>query len=259
MTSPGGGVSIFTSPYLSAEAPALGEVKGLINKKFLKLRHENENERIKLKKKNKTKSKKAYKKIETINININKLENSININNIDNIETDKKHIIDVDEVLTTVKNNFENKLINKFNNNININNNNNDSYNDDKNDIILIKKRKIDSHKKHSMTIQHKNKAINIYYPNENMIKNNKTKNEDVLYIDDSEEISEKNDKDNAKSFNINNNINNEDKNSKSAKGNKKKLSLGKIKFSNVENDSNDNPKNIKELTTNRGLIYKKE
>ena len=234
----------------------------LINKKFLKLRHENENERIKLKNKNKTKSKKAYKKIETINININKLENSININNIDNIETDKKHIIDVDEVLTTVKNNFENKLINKFNNNININinNNNNDSYNDDKNDIILIKKRKIDSHKKHSMTIQHKNKAINIYYPNENMIKNNKTKNEDVLYIDDSEEISEKNDKDNAKSFNINNNnINNEDKNSKSAKGNKKKLSLGKIKFSNVENDFNDNPKNIKELTTNRGLIYKKE
>ena len=42
------------------------------------------------------------------------------------------------------------------------------------------------------MTIQHKNKAINIYYPNENMIKNNKTKNEDVLYIDDSEMIRRK-------------------------------------------------------------------
>ena len=223
----------------------------LINKKFLKLRHENE--RLKLKNKNK----KSHKKIETLNINLNKLENNININNLDNIETDKKHIMDVDEILTTVKNNMENNIINQYNNNIN---NNNDPFNDNKNEIILIKKRKNDSHKKQSMTMQNKNKAINIYYPNENIIKNNKTKNEDVLYIYDSDEISEKSDKDNAKSFNINNNnINNEDKNSKSAKGNKKKLSLGKIKFSNVENDFNDNPKNIKELTTNRGLIYKKE
>ena len=233
----------------------------LINKKFLKLRHENENERIKLKKKNKTKSKKAYKKIETINININKLENSININNIDNIETDKKHIIDVDDVLTTVKNNFENNIINKCNNiNININNNNNDSFNDDNNEIILVKKRKNDSNKKHSMTIQHKNRAINIYHPDENVIKNNKTKNEDVLYIDDSDEISEKNNKDIATSFNKNNdNINNEEKNSKSAKDNKKKLSLGKIKFSNMENDFTDNDKIIKELTTNRELVSKKD
>ena len=231
----------------------------LINKKFLKLRHENENEneRIKLKNKNK----KKYKKIETINININKLENSININNIDNIETDKKHIIDVDDVLTTVKNNFENNIINQCNNiNININNNNNDSFNDDNNEIILVKKRKNDSNKKHSMTIQHKNRAINIYHPDENVIKNNKTKNEDVLYIEDSDEISEKNNKDIATSFNKNNdNINNEEKNSKSAKDNKKKLSLGKIKFSNMENDFTDNNKNIKELTTNRELVSKKD
>jgi len=229
----------------------------LINKKFLKLRHENENEneRIKLKNKNK----KKYKKIETINININKLENSININNIDNIETDKKHIIDVDDVLTTVKNNFENNIINKCNN-ININNDNNDSFNDDNNEIILVKKRKNDSNKKHSMTIQHKNRAINIYHPDENVIKNNKTKNEDVLYIEDSDEISEKNNKDIATSFNKNNdNINNEEKNSKSAKDNKKKLSLGKIKFSNMENDFTDSNKIIKELTTNRELVSKKD
>ena len=229
----------------------------LINKKFLKLRHENENEGMKLKNKNK----KKYKKIETINININKLENSININNIDNIETDKKHIIDVDDVLTTVKNNFENNIINKCNNiNININNNNNDSFNDDNNEIILVKKRKNDSNKKHSMTIQHKNRAINIYHPDENVIKNNKTKNEDVLYIEDSDEIREKNNKDIATSFNKNNdNINNEEKNSKSAKDNKKKLSLGKIKFSNMENDFTDNDKIIKELTTNRELVSKKD
>ena len=31
MTSPGEGVTVFTSPYLSAGAPALGEVKGLIS------------------------------------------------------------------------------------------------------------------------------------------------------------------------------------------------------------------------------------
>ena len=30
LTSPGEGVSVFTSPYLSAGAPALGEAKGLI-------------------------------------------------------------------------------------------------------------------------------------------------------------------------------------------------------------------------------------
>ena len=32
LTSPGEGVTVFTSPYLSAGAPALGEAKGLINK-----------------------------------------------------------------------------------------------------------------------------------------------------------------------------------------------------------------------------------
>ena len=31
LTSPGEGVTVFTSPYLSAGAPALGEAKGLIN------------------------------------------------------------------------------------------------------------------------------------------------------------------------------------------------------------------------------------
>ena len=30
LTSPGEGVTVFTSPYLSAVAPALGEAKGLI-------------------------------------------------------------------------------------------------------------------------------------------------------------------------------------------------------------------------------------
>ena len=31
LTSPGEGVTVFTSPYLSAGAPALGEAKGLIS------------------------------------------------------------------------------------------------------------------------------------------------------------------------------------------------------------------------------------
>ena len=31
LTSPGEGVTVFTSPYLGAGVPALGEAKGLIN------------------------------------------------------------------------------------------------------------------------------------------------------------------------------------------------------------------------------------
>ena len=217
----------------------------LINKKFLKLRHENE--RINSK----------NKKIETLNINLNKLENSVHINNIDNIETDKKHILDVDEILTTVKNNLENNDA-KYNN---------DSFKEDKNEVIFIKKRKsdiINTHKKHSTTILNKNKAINRYYHNEDVIKNNKTKNEDVLYIYDSDDISEKNEKEQENSIN-NNNINNEDKmnydilNSKLIKDNKKKETKGKIKFSNIENDFTDNNKNIKELNSNRRLVDKKD
>ena len=217
----------------------------LINKKFLKLRHENE--RINSK----------NKKIETLNINLNKLENSVNINNIDNIETDKKHILDVDEIITTVKNNLENNE-DKYNN---------DSFKEDKNEVIFIKKRKnenIDTHKKHSTTIVNKNKAINRHYHNEDVIKNNKTKNEDVLYIYDSDDISEKNEKEQEKSIN-DNDINNEDKmnydilNSKTIKDNNKKVTKGKIKFSNIENDFTDNNKNIKELNSNRKLVDKKE
>ena len=34
LTSPGEGVTIFTSPYLSAGSPALGEAKGLIINNF---------------------------------------------------------------------------------------------------------------------------------------------------------------------------------------------------------------------------------
>ena len=36
LTSPGEGVIVFTYPYLSAGAPALGEAKGLIVKKKVK-------------------------------------------------------------------------------------------------------------------------------------------------------------------------------------------------------------------------------
>ena len=35
LTSPGEGFTVFTSPYLSAEAPALGEAKGLYNFQIL--------------------------------------------------------------------------------------------------------------------------------------------------------------------------------------------------------------------------------
>ena len=219
----------------------------LINKKFLK--HRNENEKIKIK------NKKINIKIQNLNININQIQN--NVDNIDNIETDKKRIIDIDEVLTTVKNNADDNIIK----------NTNDSIDNNKNEIIIIKKRKKEfipkSRKKHSMTIEKKNNDINIYYPNENIIKSNKTKNnEDILYIYNSDKISEKSYKDSAKSFDNNN----EEKidldiiNSKSVKDiKKKKATIEKIKFSDIENDFIDNNKNLSELNSNRKLVDKKQ
>jgi hypothetical protein len=219
----------------------------LINKKFLK--HRNENEKIKIK------NKKINIKIQNLNININQIQN--NVDNIDIIETDKKRIIDIDEVLTTVKNNADDNIIK----------NTNDSIDNNKNEIIIIKKRKKEfipkSRKKHSMTIENKNNDINIYYPNENIIKSNKTKNnEDILYIYNSDKISEKSYKDSAKSFDNNN----EEKidldiiNSKSVKDiKKKKATIEKIKFSDVENDFIDNNKNLSELNSNRKLVDKKQ
>ena len=219
----------------------------LINKKFLK--HRNENEKIKIK------NKKINIKIQNLNININQIQN--NVDNIDIIETDKKRIIDIDEVLTTVKNNADDNIIK----------NTNDSIDNNKNEIIIIKKRKKEfipkSRKKHSMTIENKNNDINIYYPNENIIKSNKTKNnEDILYMYNSDKISEKSYKDSAKSFDNNN----EEKidldiiNSKSVKDiKKKKATIEKIKFSDIENDFIDNNKNLSELNSNRKLVDKKQ
>ena len=219
----------------------------LINKKFLK--HRNENEKIKIK------NKKINIKIQNLNININQIQN--NVDNFDNIETDKKRIIDIDEVLTTAKNNADDNIIK----------NTNDSIDNNKNEIIIIKKRKKEfipkSRKKHSMTIENKNNDINIYYPNENIIKSNKTKNnEDILYIYNSDKISEKSYKDSAKSFDDNN----EEKidldiiNSKSVKDiKKKKATIEKIKFSDIENDFIDNNKNLSELNSNRKLVDKKQ
>ena len=219
----------------------------LINKKFLK--HRNENEKIKIK------NKKINIKIQNLNININQIQN--NVDNFDNIETDKKRIIDIDEVLTTAKNNADDNIIK----------NTNDSIDNNKNEIIIIKKRKKEfipkSRKKHSMTIENKNNDINIYYPNENIIKSNKTKNnEDILYIYNSDKISEKSYKDSAKSFDNNN----EEKidldiiNSKSVKDiKKKKATIEKIKFSDIENDFIDNNKNLSELNSNRKLVDKKQ
>ena len=219
----------------------------LINKKFLK--HRNENEKIKIK------NKKINIKIQNLNININQIQNKVD--NIDNIETDKKRIIDIDEVLTTVKNNADDNIIK----------NTNDSIDNNKNEIIIIKKRKKEfipkSRKKHSMTNENKNNDINIYYPNENIIKSNKTKNnEDILYIYNSDKISEKSYKDSAKSFDNNN----EEKidldiiNSKSVKDiKKKKATIEKIKFSDIENDFIDNNKNLSELNSNRKLVDKKQ
>ena len=68
MTSPGEGVIVFTSPYLSAGAATLGEAKGLIN---LEKNYKNKDEINKIK----TKLKALYNKIDKNSINILNFEN----------------------------------------------------------------------------------------------------------------------------------------------------------------------------------------
>ena len=68
MTSPGEGVIVFTSPYLSAGAATLGEAKRLIN---LEKNYKNKDEINKIK----TKLKALYNKIDKNSINILNFEN----------------------------------------------------------------------------------------------------------------------------------------------------------------------------------------
>ena len=199
----------------------------LVNKKFLKLRHENKKIKIK--------------------------DNKITIknNNLDNFRYDKKDILFDNSNISTnfknakKKNNKENKTILKK----------------DNDEIFIVRKRKADVTKnvRHSATVE--NKYVNIYSPSQSLNKKNKqidnNKKEEEISIYDSnndanegKKGNELNDKNNSKTnidiFNLNINKDKRNKNDKV-----------KNIFSNIENEDSKN-QNYKELNSKREFIENK-
>ena len=199
----------------------------LVNKKFLKLRHENKK----------------------INIKNNKI--TIKNNNLDNFRYDKKDILFDNSNISTnfknakKKNNKENKTILKK----------------DNDEIFIVRKRKVDITKnvRHSATVE--NKYVNIYSPSKSLnIKNKQldnNKKEEEISIYDSNNVAnegkkgnELNDKNvsetNIDIFNLNINKDKRNKNDKV-----------KNIFSNIENEDSKN-QNYKELNSKREFIENK-
>ena len=199
----------------------------LVNKKFLKLRHENKK----------------------INIKDNKI--TIKNNNLDNFRYDKKDILFDNSNISTnfknakKKNNKENKTILKK----------------DNDEIFIVKKRKVDITKnvRHSATVE--NKYVNIYSPSKSLnIKNkqldNNKKEEEISIYDSNNDANEGkkgnelNDKNNSETnidiFNLNINKDKRNKNDKV-----------KNIFSNIENEDSKN-QNYKELNSKREFIENK-
>ena len=199
----------------------------LVNKKFLKLRHENKK----------------------IKIKSNKI--TIKNNNLDNFRYDKKDILFDNSNISTnfknakKKNNKENKTILKK----------------DNDEIFIVRKRKVDVTKnvRHSATVE--NKYVNIYSPSQSLNKKKKqvdnNKKEDEISIYDSnndanegKKGNELNDKNNSETnidiFNLNINKDKRNKNDKV-----------KNIFSNIENEDSKN-QNYKELNSKREFIENK-
>ena len=199
----------------------------LVNKKFLKLRHENKK----------------------INIKNNKI--TIKNNNLDNFRYDKKDILFDNSNISTnfknakKKNNKENKTILKK----------------DNDEIFIVRKRKVDVTKnvRHSATVE--NKYVNIYSPSKSLnIKNkqldNNKKEEEISIYDSNNDANEGkkgnelNDKNNSETnidiFNLNINKDKRNKNDKV-----------KNIFSNIENEDSKN-QNYKELNSKREFIENK-
>ena len=199
----------------------------LVNKKFLKLRHENKKIKIK--------------------------DNKITIknNNLDNFRYDKKDILFDNSNISTnfknakKKNNKENKTILKK----------------DNDEIFIVRKRKVDVTKnvRHSATVE--NKYVNIYSPSKSLnIKNkqldNNKKEEEISIYDSNNDANEGkkgkelNDKNvsetNIDIFNLNINKDKRNKNDKV-----------KNIFSNIENEDSKN-QNYKELNSKREFIENK-
>ena len=209
----------------------------LLNKKFFKLRKEIRNNEL-----NKIKVKKDI-------FDYNK-----------NFETEKKQIMEV----STGDNN---KNVGIVNVNINNNMNNNETVMNNKNidTIFILKKKKIGINRnkiiKHAATVDN-NKKRNIYNPNENIelnkIKKDK-KEEEEMYIPNIDENDVEIFKESINQLN-NGNTKNTESNliNINIKDKKKKINHGKIKFSDIENEINNNQIDSPDFNSNRELFGNK-
>ena len=209
----------------------------LLNKKFFKLRKEIRNNEL-----NKIKVKKDI-------FDYNK-----------NFETEKKQIMEV----STGDNNKNVEIVNV---NINNNMNNNETVMNNKNidTIFILKKKKIGINRnkiiKHAATVDN-NKKRNIYNPNENIelnkIKKDK-KEEEEMSIPNIDENDVEIFKESINQLN-NGNTKNTESNliNINIKDKKKKINHGKIKFSDIENEMNNNQIDSQEFNSNRELFGNK-
>ena len=209
----------------------------LLNKKFFKLRKEIRNNEL-----NKIKVKKDI-------FDYNK-----------NFETEKKQIMEV----STGDNNKNVEIVNV---NINNNMNNNETVMNNKNidTIFILKKKKIGINRnkiiKHAATVDN-NKKRNIYNPNENIelnkIKKDK-KEEEEMYIPNIDENDVEIFKESINQLN-NGNTKNTESNliNINIKDKKKKINHGKIKFSDIENEMNNNQIDSPDFNSNRELFGNK-
>ena len=174
-----------------------------------------------------------------------------------NFETEKKQIMEV----STGDNN---KNVGIVNVNINNNMNNNETVMNNKNidTIFILKKKKIGINRnkiiKHAATVDN-NKKRNIYNPNENIelnkIKKDK-KEEEEMYIPNIDENDVEIFKESINQLN-NGNTKNTESNliNINIKDKKKKINHGKIKFSDIENEMNNNQIDSQEFNSNRELF----
>ena len=220
----------------------------LINKKFLKLRHETEKIEIK---KIKIKYNKDNKNTD--------IENVLNINN---IETDKKQILENENFSTSnADKNIKDNIKEEDNENETI------PKKDNQDAIFIVKKRKINIPQNMKKSATTDKKYFNIYNPNENIeinkIKKNK-KDEDEIYIynkddNDVEIIKENININPLNSIDVGNNKKNENNLlNLNVRDKKKKISLGKIKFSDVENEIINKNISSKDFNSNRQFVNNK-
>ena len=187
------------------------------------------------------------------------IENVLNINN---IETDKKQILENENFSTSnADKNIKDNIKEEDNENETI------PKKDGQDTIFIVKKRKINIPQNMKKSATTDKKYFNIYNPNENIeinkIKKNK-KDEDEIYIynkddNDVEIIKENININPLNSIDVGNNKKNENNLlNLNVRDKKKKLSFRKIKFSDVENEIINKNISSKDFNSNRQFVNNK-